>query len=139
MKKIFFLSLFLFSTLAIAQSEKEVEAAVENLRALLIDPTQKGLEDITTKELTYGHSSGLIENREEFVSALVSGKSDFKSVELSDQSITMQGTDVALVRHKLKGEIVDGEKVNPVNLGVLLVWVKENGTWKLAARQAFKI
>ncbi len=139
MKKILFLSLFLISTLSFAQDNKDIEAAVENLRKELIDPTRQGLQNLTTMDLTYGHSSGTIEKQNEFIEALVSGKSDFRSADISDQSIVMRGNDLAIVRHKLKGEIMDGEKANPVNLGVLLVWVKENGMWKLAARQAFKI
>jgi hypothetical protein len=126
--------------LSFAQSEKEVETAVEKLRLALIDPTSEGLKNLTSPNLSYGHSSGLIENQDQFVEALVSGKSDFRTVTVSDQIIRFNGKSIAIVRHKLKGELVNADgSINNVNLGVLLIWTKEKDGWKLLARQAFKL
>jgi hypothetical protein len=122
-----------------AQPEKEVEMAVEKLRVAMIDPTLDGLKSVTSTNLTYGHSSGTMENQTEFVEALVSGKSDFRSIIVSDQTITLPQKDLALVRHKLKGETLNGGTAGTLNLGVLLVWMKEKGEWRLLARQAFKL
>jgi hypothetical protein len=138
MKNILFL-LVLCYNFSFAQPEKEVEIAVEKLRMAMIDPTLEGLKSITSTDLSYGHSSGLMENQSEFIEALVSGKSDFKSILLSDQSIVLTGKNIALVRHKLKGETFNAGVVGALNLGVLLVWSKEKGDWKLVARQAFKL
>ncbi len=105
----------------------------------MIDPTMENLKEISSTSLTYGHSNGLIENQGEFIEALVSGASDFRSIDLKDQTIIFPNKNTALVRHKLHGLVWDGTKTNPVNLGVLLVWVKEKGKWRLTARQAFKL
>jgi len=138
--KILLLTFLLVSyNFAVAQPEKEVETAVEKLRIAMIDPTTDALTKLTSTDLTYGHSSGLLENQGQFIEALVSGKSDFKTIELSDQSIKLSGKNIALVRHKLKGELISGSNINTVNLGILTVWVKEKGEWKLLARQAFKL
>jgi len=138
--KILLLTFLLVSyNFAVAQPEKEVETAVEKLRIAMIDPTTDALTKLTSADLTYGHSSGLLENQGQFIEALVSGKSDFKTIELSDQSIKLSGKNIALVRHKLKGELISGSNINTVNLGILTVWVKEKGEWKLLARQAFKL
>jgi len=138
--KILLLTFLLVSyNFAVAQPEKEVETAVEKLRMAMIDPTTNALTKLTSADLTYGHSSGLLENQGQFIEALVSGKSDFKTIELSDQSIKLSGKNIALVRHKLKGELISGSNINTVNLGILTVWVKEKGEWKLLARQAFKL
>jgi ketosteroid isomerase-like protein len=122
-----------------AQPEKEVEAVVEKFRLAMIDPTSEVLKSLTSADLSYGHSNGLLENQQQFIEALVSGKSDFSVVNLSDQSIKLSGKNVAIVRHKLKGETVHGGTTAAVNLGILNVWVKEKGGWKLLARQAFKL
>jgi hypothetical protein len=45
----------------------------------------------------------------------------------------------ATVRHKLSGETMSNGTTSPINLSVLLVWIKEKGEWKLLARQATKI
>lgn len=139
MKNLLFLFLFFLCTFSFAQSEKEVQSAVENLRMAMIDPSPEALTQLTTTGLSYGHSSGKIENQEEFMQALVSGTSDFKSITISEQTISFSGKKTTIVRHKLAAETLDGGKSNTVNLGVLLVWVKEKGEWKLLARQAFKL
>ncbi len=135
-----FIALLIFTGFgSFAQPEKEVGASVEKLRLAMVDPTADGLKQLTSTDLSYGHSSGLMENQSQFIEALVSGKSDFKTIELSEQSVSLNGKNLALVRHKLKGELVSAAGINTVNLGVLMVWTKEKGGWKLLARQAFKL
>src|SRR5690242_20005878 len=136
--KIILLVFVLFTGINIswAQPEKEVEAAVEKLRLAIIDPTTESLSSLTSRDLSYGHSNGLLENQSQFIEALVSGKSDFRTLNITDQIVQMNGKNIAIVRHKLKGETIHSGPA-PVNLGVLTVWVKEKGGWKLLARQAF--
>ncbi len=142
MKKFFYLFsiCFFLSLVSLAQSadEKQVAAAVETLRKAMLDGNRAQLEGITAAELTYGHSSGKMEDKAAFVEALASGKSDFVTINLADQTIKIVGN-TALVRHHLTGENNDGGKPGTVNLGVLLVWQKQQGKWKLLARQAFKL
>ena len=138
-KYLLIVTLCLISNLSFSQSKSEVENAVEKLRLALIDPTVENLKEISSTSLTYGHSSGVIENQDEFIKALVSGASDFRSIDLKDQTIIFPNKNTALVRHQLHGQIWDGTKTNPINLGVLLVWVKEKGKWKLTGRQAFRL
>jgi len=124
---------------ASAQSaeEKAVGEAVERLRKAMVDPDKKALDALTAKELSYGHSAGKVEDKAAFIEAVTSGKSDFVTIALSDQTVAISG-DLALVRHNLNAETNDGGKTNTVALGVLLVWQKQSGYWKLIARQAFK-
>ncbi len=143
MKRISMLTLFYLTimTLASAQStdEKTVAAAVETLRKAMIDADKSTLESLTAGQLSYGHSSGAIEDKAAFVEAIVSGKSNFNSIELSDQTIKFAGN-AAIVRHKFKAELVGaGGALNNVNIGVLQVWQKQKGKWKLLARQAVKL
>jgi len=124
---------------ALAQSaaEKDVATAVEKLRKAMVDADKAALDALTARELSYGHSSGKIEDKATFVETIASGKSDFVTIALSEQIITLSG-DVAMVRHALAAETNDGGKPGTVSLGVLLVWQKQSGHWKLIGRQAFK-
>jgi hypothetical protein len=45
----------------------------------------------------------------------------------------------AIVRHILMGETEHDGKTNPVKIGVLLVWQKQDGNRKLLARQAYRL
>jgi ketosteroid isomerase-like protein len=124
---------------AFAQSKDEtaVAAAVETLRKAMVDGDKAALEKIAATELTYGHSGGKLEDKAAFVQALAGGASDFVTIELTEQTITVVG-DVAIVRHKLAADTNDGGKPGTVKLAVLTVWKKQGKEWKLLARQAVK-
>ncbi len=129
---------FLCCTFAFAQEEKKVASQVEKLRLALIDPTIANLSEISSIDLTYGHSSGKLENQSQFIEALVSGASDFAEVSFEDQTIQVD-KNVAVVRHNLVADVLDGGTTNSIKIGVILVWQKEKGQWKLIARQAYKL
>jgi ketosteroid isomerase-like protein len=141
MKKTLYLLGFCLSLCVVTQAQtkeqKDVATAVETLRKAMVDGDRETLDKISAKELSYGHSNGLIEDKAAFVEALGSGKSDFEFINLADQTISIVGN-TAMVRHHLTGKTIDGGQANNVNLGVLTVWQKQNGQWKLLARQAFK-
>ena len=119
-------------------AEKDVAKAVETLRKAMLDGNRTALENIAAADLSYGHSSGRIQNKQEFVNTLVTGESDFVTLNFSDQTIKVSG-ETALVRHRLWGDTNDGGKPGKVNLGILLVFQKQHGQWKLLGRQAYKI
>ena len=138
MKNLLTIALFMSVTFAFAQAEKEVEARLNELRLALIDPTVAKLGEISSMDLTYGHSSGKMENQAQFIEALVSGTSDFASASFENQTIQVKNN-VAIVRHNLVADVLDGGKANSIKIGVMLVWQKEKGSWKLLARQAYKL
>jgi hypothetical protein len=122
---------------ASASETELVGQKVEQLRQAMIDGNGKVLKELSSPLLSYGHSGGNIEDQQAFIEKIASGKSDFVTMELADQTINISA-DVALVRHNLNADIKDGGVPNKIHLGVLLVWQKQAGEWKLLARQAFK-
>jgi hypothetical protein len=138
MKTVILSLLILTSSMVYAQNS-DVAAAVENLRKAMLDADKAALDKLAHAKLSYGHSSGKIEDKAAFINALVSGESDFTELAFDDQTIEVIG-DMALVRHKLTGKTHDkGKQPGTVAIGVLLVWYKEGNSWKLTARQAFKL
>ncbi|RYG04753.1 MAG: nuclear transport factor 2 family protein, partial [Chitinophagaceae bacterium] len=101
-------------------------------------PDKATLERLTSIKLSYGHSSGKIEDRDQFVETLVSGKSDFTSIKLSEQKLVISGN-TAVVRHIFEANTNDGGKAGTVKLSVILVYNKKGTAWQLLARQAVKI
>lgn len=139
-KKIFiavFLLMLATGVKSFAQSKDEaaVAAAVDALKKAMLDADKTNLDKYTAAELSYGHSSGKVETKSEFVDALVTAKSDFVSINLADQTIKIVGN-TAIVRHMLTGETNDNGNRGNVRLFVLTVWQKQKGQWKLLARQA---
>lgn len=131
-------SLLTTKTLAQGKDQAAVAQAVQQLRQLMIDPDKAKLESLASDDLSYGHSTGKIEDKKAFVEALTSGSSDFKTIDLTEETITVVDN-TAMVRHKLMAETANDGKPGQAKLAVLLVWVKQKGNWKLLARQAVKI
>lgn len=142
MKKLLLISaLFLLNFAFIkAQSadETKVIATVSALKQAMIDADKSVLEKILHEDLSYGHSSGTIETKAMLIESLVSNNSDFKTIDLTDQTVKIVGTN-AIVRHKLFAETANKGVANTAKLYVLLVFTKVKGEWKLLARQAAKI
>lgn len=126
--------------MAKAQSaaEKEVAVAVEQLRLAMISGERAALDHIAATDLSYGHSSGKLEDKAAFVESIASGKSDFVTIDFKNQTIKVTGK-TALVRHQLDAKTNDGGKPGEVRLGILLVWQKQGKNWKLLGRQAYKL
>jgi hypothetical protein len=131
-------TLFGNKTQAQSKDEAAVATAVEALRKAMVDPTQAALGKLTAEELSYGHSSGKIQDKAQFIESLTSAASDFVSIDLTEQTINISGN-TAIVRHILSGNTNDGGKPGTVKLGVLTIWQKQKGQWRLLARQAFKL
>jgi ketosteroid isomerase-like protein len=131
-------SLISLSSIAQSKDYKAVAAAVEKLKQAMISGERSALENIASDSLSYGHSGGKVETKTEFVEAIASGKSDFVTIDLSEQTISVKNG-VGVVRHVLNATTNDGGKPATVKIKILLVWAKEKGQWKLLARQAVKL
>jgi hypothetical protein len=132
-------AILMFNTFAMAQTkdEKAVAEAAEHLRRAMVDADSTVLSGITLPQLSYGHSGGHVDDKAEFVQKIVSGKSDFVTIDISEQSINIVNR-VAVVRHKFHATTNDGGKPGTVDLSILLIWQKQKKDWKLLARQAVK-
>ncbi len=126
-----------FPVIAQSKQEKSVANAVEKLRKAMVDGNKAELENAVSEQLSYGHSGGHIDDKKEFVEKLSSGKSDFVTIDLTEQTIAVSGK-VAVVRHVLTAKTNDGGKPGDVHLRILLVFQKKDGKWVLLARQAVK-
>ena len=123
-----------------AQSAAEVEDAVQKFQSALLAEDAPTLRNLTSKNLSYGHSAGTIENQEEFVAVFEAKNSDYQTWDVSDQTIAFHGKDLAIVRQNVKAEILSltNGTTNSLNMGLMMIWVKEKGAWKLLARQSFR-
>jgi hypothetical protein len=120
------------------KEETAVSNQVEILRKAMIDADGAKLKSLTSQKLNYVHSNGNFQNQAEFIDGIVSGKSDFVTIEFQDQTITIQD-DVAIVRHVLVAHTIDGGIDKDIKIGIMLVWQKQKNNWVLIARQAYKL
>ena len=120
------------------REEIVVASRVEILRQAMIDADGSKLKKLTSAALSYGHSSGLVQNQAVFIENIVNGASDFVAIEFQNQKINIIG-DVAIVRHNLAAHTKDGGIDKDIKIGIMLVWQKQKNKWLLIARQAFKL
>lgn len=138
---LFLLVAVTFNTAVTAQSKQgqQVAAAVEALRKAMVDGNRTALENIAMDGLSYGHSSGKVEDKATFVENIANGNSDFVTIDLTDQTIFVSGK-TAIVRHRLSATTNDkGKGAGTVNLAIMTVWQKDKKEWKMLARQAVKV
>lgn len=133
----FFLMLFTVVTFAQTKEEQAVAQVVEKLRKAMIDADKNTLENLVSEHLSYGHSPGYVEDKKVFIENIMNGKSDFVTINLTDQTIDISDNN-AIVRHKLDATTNNDGKPGEAHLLVLLVWQKKAGHWILLARQAVK-
>lgn len=143
MVKKFFLafSIFVVSILFAQKNndQQSVAEASEKLRLAMISGDKAVLESLILPELTYGHSGGHIDDAKEFVEKLVSKKSNFLTIENTNQNIQIVDK-TAIVRNHLFAKTADlGKEPGEVSLDILYVWQKTKNGWKLLARQAVKV
>lgn len=118
--------------------EAAVAQAVERFRAAMLAADRGQLDALTAPQLSYGHSGGAVENKAQFLDVVAGKRTVYKSITHSDQSIGMAGDD-AIVRHVFSTDFESGGNPASARVGVMQVWQKQGGQWRLLARQAFRI
>lgn len=133
-----FLCLFSgFVAAAPAADEQDVAKAVDKMTQAMLHKDIAVLGALTSDNVTYGHSSGKVQNKEEFIADIETGRSGFNTLEMKNQKIILNG-DVALVRNHFSAEAVNSGKVVPTEIENFQIWQKQKGQWLLIGRQAFK-
>ncbi len=142
MKKIVFTLLMSCSAIVFAQS-KQTRIILSNsasLQTAVFETKDSAmLESLFAKGLSYEHSNGKVQSREEAIQGIIHNQSVYIiSVIPAPYDVLMQG-DSAKVKKVFKAveKKSDGTEVN-LDLTITLVWIKENGKWKLIRRKAVK-
>ncbi|RON47818.1 nuclear transport factor 2 family protein [Pseudomonas frederiksbergensis] len=121
-----------------ATAEKDVAQAVDHLTQAMLHKDIPELQKLTAAKLSYGHSSGKVQDKKEFIADIETGKSAFKTLEMQKQTITLLG-DTALVRNHFSAQALNGTEVVPTEIENFQIWQKQGGKWLLIGRQAFRI
>jgi hypothetical protein len=112
--------------------------AVSKLDKALIEKDTVTLKQLLHRNVTYGHSNGWVETKEDVIKDLASGKLVYYTIK-SDSLAWKTEANWASVRSKTKAEVsVNGNKIE-LNLHILEVWLKTNKGWQLIARQSTKL
>jgi ketosteroid isomerase-like protein len=137
---IYFFLIVASSTVSLAQSgdEELIKMALEKFRNAMVNPDSQVLAALASDDLEYVHSSGTVRDKRGFIDEFVKRWTNFTKVTFDDQTIKVTGVN-AIVRHRLLADANNPGYPSKVDIIILMVWRKENGEWKMLARQAAKI
>ena len=139
----FAFTLLLFFITAIAHAQSDSVIVKENLIRLenaLIAKNYQDMQKLLHNNVSYGHSTGWIQTKQDVIADCKSGKLSYHKIERSNMYVAAISKDWATVRYTGIIEAVGEGKDIKAALHVLQVWVKDKkGKWQLLARQATKL
>lgn len=144
MNRLLFLTLAIvcFNATAFAQNSKEaaVWSSVEKLTDAIFGKRDSALlVKLVDENVTYAHSNGNVENKAQMIQAAMGNRGSYKNIQIERGTINIDGK-TAVLRHNLRGASVDVRGTeSPLDLGILQVWKKKWGKWKIVGRQAVRI
>lgn len=116
----------------------EIRQAEDRWIAAIKANDRVALDRLLADDLVYTHSTGLVEDKAQYVAAVTGGSQKYASVTYEDPAIRVYGSTAVMVA---KARIAGTSKGAPFDnqLRLLHVWVKQAGTWTLVAHQTTRL
>jgi ketosteroid isomerase-like protein len=127
-----------FSSVEASADEAAVAENVEVLRKAILEADKSKLEQVAAGQISYGHSDGRVETKDQFINGVMTRKQTVKSLAFPDLKVAVVGN-AAVARHIYLAESELEGKPTTTRIGALQVWQKQEGAWKLLARQGFRL
>jgi ketosteroid isomerase-like protein len=125
------------STEAQACDTDDILKAIEDYRKAMLEGNGARLLELSSDDMSFAHANGIVQTKVEFVKTVVEKTEVFKSIKIYDHAINSSG-DTAIARHTFDISVFFQGKDVDLLLNVVQVWRKEDGRWRLYARQAYK-
>ena len=131
-------SLLVYVSANAQSDEAKVTTAMKEFHQVLVKQDKAYLNAHTDDALSYGHSSGWIQNKADLAKDFETGKISYQSIKEDSIQVSM-GKDMANVRFAGDYTVsANGGSSSTIHLKVLEVWVKKGNQWILFARQAVR-
>ena len=130
--------LLLIGAAAVTATEDEIRSAEKAWAVAVKARDFAALDKIFTPGLIYAHATGAVETKQKYIDRLRSGAQKYDSITHESTKVVMYGD--SAVAHSLVRTIGVNDK-GPFNDHVLMMhhWVKQGGSWRLAAHQTTKV
>ena len=132
-----------FSALALSaatngKSEREVLAAMDAWKQATIAKDRAALEKLLHPDLTYTHSSGMNQTKDEVLKSVTTGNASVEAIDFTGTTVRIYGN-TALVKGKVDIRNNTGGNSSTAHLDILHVWIKGPQGWQMVARQAVRL
>jgi hypothetical protein len=110
----------------------EVRAAEDRRYRALLGPDLDTLRELFHARLSYAHSSGVRDTRDEYLAKIENGYYVYQRVDHSVERVDVVGGTVVVVGRMTADLTVEGTPKTIDNLA-LAVWTRDTGAWQLLA------
>ena len=111
---------------------EDVLAAEDERYAAMVDGDIEALDRLIADEVSYAHSSGIRDTKEQYFGKVRSGYYDYHRIDHPVERVEVMG-DTAIVVGRMTADLtVDGTRKTIDNLS-LAVWSRMDGGWRLLA------
>ena len=117
--------------------EQQVLQAEKDRFAAMVKGDRAALEKLLADDLTYTHSTALLESKEQFLKSVTSGNIDYVSIVPSeaDWKIRVNGN-TAVVNGLAAVNVIDTGKDRKIRIRFTTVQANRGGAWQLLAWQS---
>ncbi|HYO84225.1 MAG TPA: nuclear transport factor 2 family protein [Bryobacteraceae bacterium] len=139
MKRLAFVLSLPFLVLA-ASPEDEVKSAEREWASAVVKKDTAALGRVLADDLAYTHSDGRLDTKAAYIESLTTGRQSYDAAEHQAIDVRSLGSDIAVVRAKLRMVATSGGKpATPGNFSVLRVYRKKGGQWQMVAHQSARL
>ena len=119
------------------KAEQQVLQAEKDRFAAMVKGDRAALEKLLADDLTYTHSTALLENKEQFVKSVTSGNIDYVSIvpNEADWKVRVIGN-TAVVNGVAAVNVIDTGKDRKIRIRFTTVQANRGGAWQLLAWQS---
>jgi hypothetical protein len=133
------LVLFLFNSSFAQIDSIGLKNAMQQLDKALLQKDETVLKSVLHKEVSYGHSNGWIQSKNDILNDFKSGKLTYSNIENNSSAIVKISGKYATVKTNTNAEgVVNGTSFK-LTLHIMQFWIKTKKGWQLIARQSAKL
>lgn len=121
-----------------SRKEKALLIQVSKLDSLMENNNSKILE-LFSDDVSFGHSNGWLQNKDDFKKDFESGKVKYQSVKQTELKELKIKNKFANIRRIIAVKGLYKNETFEMKLSVLEFWIRQKGIWKLWSRQSVKI
>lgn len=132
--------LLTFTLCAIAYSadEQQIITAEKGWAAAVVAKDFARLDAMLTPDLIYAHSTGIIDDKTQYLEKMRTGKQNYAGIEHKSTTVRFHG-DAAVAHSQIRMHGTNASGPFNDQLMMMHVWVKSKGKWLLAAHQTTKL
>ena len=141
MKKLLFgsLVLFLFNSSFAQIDSIGLKNAMQQLDKALLQKDETVLRSVLHNDLSFGHSNGWIQSKNDILSDFASGKLTYNKFENNSSAIVTVSKKYATVKSNTNAEGLVNGSAFKLTLHIMQFWIKTKKGWQLIARQSAKL